>query len=119
MPQGLPMRPPQRRRGLSLLEVILAIAILGGSLATIGQLIRIGARNAAEARDLTMAQLYAESEMNRLATGIDPLDTVKDAEYDTPGLYQYSVDVSATDLTGVMATTVTVKQTPGTASHPV
>ena len=39
------------RHGLSLLEVILAIAILGGSLATIGQLIRIGARNAAEERD--------------------------------------------------------------------
>ena len=56
-------------RGLSLLEVILAIAILGGSLATIGQLIRIGARNAAEARDLTMAQLYAESQMNRLSSG--------------------------------------------------
>src|SRR3954464_934679 len=105
------MPPHLSRRGLSLLEVILAIAILGGSLATIGQLIRIGARNAAEARDLTMAQLYAETEMNRLATGIDPLDTVKDSPYDDYQLYQYSIDVSSTDLTGVMAATVTVKQT--------
>src|SRR5438132_6035567 len=101
------------KRGLSLLEVILAIAILGGSLATIGQLIRIGARNAAEARDLTMAQLYAESQMNRVASGVEVLDTVKDAQYDTPGLYVYSVDVMSTDLTGVMAATVTVKQAPG------
>ena len=67
-----------RRRGLSLLEVILAIAILGGALATIGQLIRVGARNAAEARDLTMAQLYAESEMNGIAAGWYPMDEVSD-----------------------------------------
>ena len=39
---------PANKRGLSLLEVILAIAILGGALVTIGQLIRIGARSAAE-----------------------------------------------------------------------
>src|SRR5437773_9612778 len=113
------MPPHLSRRGLSLLEVILAIAILGGALATIGQLIRIGARNAAEARDLTMAQLYAETEMNRLPAGIDPLDTVKDAPYDDPGLYQYSIDVSGTDQAGLMAATVTVKQTPGTALYPV
>src|SRR5437868_12631765 len=106
-------------RGLSLLEVILAIAILGGALVTIGQLIRIGARSAAEARDLTMAQLYAESEMNRIASGADPLDTVKDEKYDTPGLYVYSVDVMSTDLTGVMDVTVTVKQATGTSVHPV
>src|SRR5262245_45353897 len=55
---------PAPHRGLSLMEVILAIAILGGALVTIRQLIRIGARSAAQARDLTMSQLYAESEMN-------------------------------------------------------
>src|SRR2546423_3560204 len=107
------------KRGLSLLEVILAIAILGGALVTIGQLIRIGARSAAEARDLTMAQLYAESEMNRMATGIDVLDTIKDEKYDEQGLYNYSVDTLSTNVTGVMEVTVTVKQAPGTAVHPV
>src|SRR5215471_4766174 len=107
------------RRGLSLMEVILAIAILGGSLATIGQLIRIGARNAAEARDLTMAQLYAESQMNRLASGIETLDKVDNAQYDDAGNYVYSVDVWATDVTGVMAATVTVKQAPETTSRPI
>jgi hypothetical protein len=101
------------------LEVILAIAILGGALATIGQLIRIGARNAAEARDLTMAQLYAESQMNRLASGVELLDTISDAPYDDGGLYVYSVDVGATEQMGVMAVTVTVKQTPGTSIHPI
>src|SRR3954465_7912976 len=113
------MRAHAHRRGLSLLEVILAIAILGGSLATIGQLVRIGARNAAEARDLTMAQLYAESQMNRYASGIEIPDTVRDAKYDDGGLYVYSVDTPATDLAGVMALKVKVKQAPGTSIHPV
>ena len=113
------MRRRLPRTGLSLLEVILAIAILGGALATIGQLIRIGARNAAEARDLTMAQLYAESQMNRLASGVELLDAISDAQYDDAGLYVYSVDVGATEQMGVMAVTVTVKQTPGTSIHPV
>src|SRR5437016_2247783 len=114
-----PMRPYAHRRGLSLLEVILAIAILGGSLATIGQLIHIGARNAAQARDLTMAQLYAESQMNRFASSIEIPDTVRDAKYDDGGMYVYSVDKSMGDITGVMAVTVTVKQAPGTSIHPV
>ena len=73
---------PAPHRGLSLLEVILAIAILGGALVTIGQLIRIGARSAAEARDLTMAQLYAESEMNGIAAGWYPMDEISDEKYD-------------------------------------
>jgi hypothetical protein len=56
---------------LSLLEVILAIAILGGSLAVIGQLINIGARNAISARDLTTAQLYCESKLAEVSAGIE------------------------------------------------
>jgi general secretion pathway protein I len=112
-------KPTSPRAGLSLLEVILAIAILGVSLATLGQLIRIGARNAAEARDLTMAQLYAESQMNRLSAGVDLLDPVQESGYDDAGNYVYSVDVWATDLPGIMSVTVTVKQTPGTAIFPV
>jgi prepilin-type N-terminal cleavage/methylation domain-containing protein len=110
---------PHRPNGLSLLEVILAIAILGVSLATIGQLIRIGARSAAQARDSTMAQLYAESQMNRLAAGIDLLDPVQEQPYDDGGKYVYSVDVAAGELPGVMAVTVSVKQAPGTALYPV
>ena len=113
------LKSTSTRAGLSLLEVILAIAILGVSLGTIGQLMRIGARNAAEARDLTMAQLYAESQMNRLAAGVDLLDPVQESQYDDAGNYVYSVDVWATDHPGIMSVTVTVKQTPGTTIYPV
>src|SRR5262245_65602667 len=91
---------PAPHRGLSLMEVILAIAILGGALVTIGQLIRIGARSAAQARDLTMSQLYAESEMNGIAAGYYPMSDVTDEKYDDQGNYVYSVSAVATELTG-------------------
>ena len=54
-----------------------------------------------------------------MSSGIDLLDSVKDAKYDTPGHYNYSVDVMTASLTGLMEVTVTVKQAPGTAIHPV
>ena len=48
------------RRGLSLLEVIIALAILGLGLATIGELIRIGTDSAKRARQQTTAQLLCQ-----------------------------------------------------------
>ena len=63
------------RRGLTLLEVLLALAILGGALATIGELMRIGARNAEIARDKTTAQLLAEATMGELEVGFLPLQS--------------------------------------------
>ena len=72
----------RQRRGLSLLEVILSIAILGGALATIGELIRIGARNAADCPrpDDGAALLRNEDErggggaVDLAAVGTEPLD---------------------------------------------
>jgi Tfp pilus assembly protein PilV len=58
------------RRGLSLMEAMLSLAILGGALAAIGELIRLGARAAEEARDLTKAQLIGDSIMGEVVAGI-------------------------------------------------
>ncbi len=41
----------RRRRAFSLLEVILAIAILGGSMAVLGELVRVGTRSASGRTD--------------------------------------------------------------------
>src|SRR5687767_4481064 len=73
------------RHGLSLLEVILSIAILGGALATIGELVRIGARNAAIARDLTTAQIYCETKMSEAAVGAVDLSSSSTEPLDEAG----------------------------------
>ena len=48
------------RNAFSLLEVILALSILAGAVAVLGELLRTGVRNAQTARDLTRAQMLCE-----------------------------------------------------------
>jgi general secretion pathway protein I len=108
-----------QRRGLSLLEVILAIAILGGALATIGQLIRIGSRNAAAARDLTLAQIHCESTLNEVAAGAIPLAAASDVPLDEYGEWLYTVESAPIDDGGLIELRVTVHQSPDAAARPV
>ncbi len=66
-------RPRLRRRGgLTLLEVILALIILGGAMVAIGELIRTASRSARDARDATGAQVIADSLMSEIASGVVP-----------------------------------------------
>lgn len=97
------------RRGLSLLEVVLALAIFGMSLAMLGELIRIGARAASEARDLTTSQLYAESITAEIAAGVRQAAPVSEGtplEIDHDWLY--SVKVEPVEQPGLVAVIVTV-----------
>jgi type II secretory pathway pseudopilin PulG len=108
-----------RRPGLTLLEVILSIAILGGALAVIGELIRIGSRSAANARDLTTAQLYCESKLNSLAAGIDEPTSISAAPLDDSGEWIYFIEPQDADEAGMIAVRVTVMQSPDQVAQPV
>jgi len=75
---------------------MLALAILGGALAAIGELMRIGARNAEIARDLTTAQLLCESTVAELQLGFLPIQSVgpmpvTDLQYQTEWMYTITV----------------------------
>lgn len=61
------------RKGLSLLEVVIALAIFMGSIAAIGQLVSTGVRGAVQARLQSQAVLRAESKMAEVVAGITPL----------------------------------------------
>ena len=65
-----------KRRGLSLLEVILALAILALSMAAIGELIRIGTRSARGAEDFTRGQILCESKLSEIISGVQTADPV-------------------------------------------
>jgi len=110
------------RRGMSLLEVILAIAILGGALAVIGQLLRIGSQNAAMARDLTLAQLYCETKVNEILIGSILPEAISDVELDetsAKGEWLYKIETTGTDTPGIIGVTVTVGQNPNIITRPV
>lgn len=109
-----------KRRGLSLLEVMLALAILGGSLTAIGMLVRLGSRAAVEARELTNAQLLCESKLAEITAGLLPLEPGGPWNFDLPEQadWVYFVDVEPLPTPGMVAVTVTVAQDSGNTQLP-
>lgn len=100
-------------RGLTLLEVMVAIAILGTAMAAVGELVRIGVRNAARARDLTTAQLICEAKLAEVVSGVLPLKSSSQQSVQDYGLadpWVYSVDVQAVDKNGLLAVQVLVRK---------
>jgi hypothetical protein len=61
------------RQGLTLFEVIVALAIFMGAVCAIGQLISSGVRSAVQARLLAQGVLRAETKMAEIAAGIVPM----------------------------------------------
>ncbi len=117
------MTSPSARRGLTLLEVILALAILAGAVAVLSQLSWSGLENARLAGDVVQAQLMAESLMAELMAGIHPLEPVFDqpvedftldwleplsAEED-PGRWLATIDIVPAPLDGMLQVAVTVR----------
>ena len=99
-----------KNRGLTLLEVILALAILAGAMAAIGEVMRSGMRNAAAARDLSKAQLLCESKLSEIAAGVLPPESVNDEPIETDSDWVYSVTAAPLEQEGLLAVSVTVTQ---------
>ncbi len=116
-------RPAPRRRarraGLSLLEVILSIAILGGAMVVIGQLFNLGYRSALQVRMRSDANLLCDSKMAELAAGVLPVTSSGNQQIpESPG-WNYSVDVQPSQQIGLLIATVTVEQNAEVSSVPV
>ncbi|HAY80478.1 MAG TPA: hypothetical protein DCY79_11780 [Planctomycetaceae bacterium] len=121
--QNTGLRQARRgRRGISLLEVMLAIAILGGSMAVIVQMVHTGSRAAIRARELTQAQIHAESVMSQIVSGVvlpQTASTVPVETYDMAGEWMYSVDVQPGQQEGMLMVAVTVERTLTSLPKPV
>ncbi len=117
------MKPNRNRRGLTLLEVILALAILTGAVAVLSQLSWSGLENARLAGEVIAAQLMAESLMAELTAGIQPLRPVQDQPIDDlnvdgeqwspaeddAGRWLATIEVSPAPIDGMLHIAVTVR----------
>jgi hypothetical protein len=103
-------RSKARRRGLSLMEAMLSLAILGGALATIGELIRMGARAAEEARDLTKAQLICDSIMGEVVAGIAKPTAATRQECPTDPGFVYTLQTASATVPDLLHVKLTIER---------
>lgn len=111
------MKSP-RRSGFTLLEVILALAILVGALAVLGELADQGLTNARTAASLAEAQLLCESKLAEVTAGLVPLSAVTAAPIETDPNWTYSIVVDQTLDQGLVVVRVTVAENLPPAQQP-
>jgi general secretion pathway protein I len=103
-------RKDKSRSGFTLFEVVIAVAILLGSITALFQLLTLGHRSLTQAQFRTDAVLLADLKMNEAVAGIITLQsTSEDESEDYPGwLWSLSVDDAGVD--DLLQVTVTVRR---------
>ena len=95
----------RHREAFTLMEVIIALGVLGMSMAAIGTLVQIGGQNALQARLLTTAQFLAESKLSEVKAGIlSPTATgpIPFPPTETMEPFQYTIRSQAIDSQGML-----------------
>ncbi len=103
------------RRGFSLLEIILALAIFGGAMAVLSGLIDTGVRAAIEAQDLSRAQMLCESQLEQVLLQTSTPLPVPETALDTGDpnrVWSYMVEVFPAPVTNLHIIRVTVRAAP-------
>jgi general secretion pathway protein I len=98
--------------GFTLLEIILALAILAGSLAALGEVMRLSDQTAQRTGDETEAQILADSVMAQLESGYLPFSAVDGAQFDqvTDPPWVYSIALEPTRYNELVMVRVAVEQ---------
>jgi type II secretion system protein I len=101
-----------RRAGFTLLEIVLALAILAGSLAALGEVMRLADENAEKVQGETQAQVLAESLVAELLCGARPMSTINGAVFDPSAdpRWEYWVALEPTERQELLAIRVTVSE---------
>ncbi len=127
------------RRGITILEIMLSLVILGSSMAILGEMSRHGLSSARAARDMTQAELLCESVLAKVRLGIikmEPvvdvpissstlttdtvLDTHAEDTNDSGGaLWVYTLEITEIDEYGLEEIAVTVRQNRPEEQRPI
>lgn len=116
------LQPPTSnlsRPGFSLLEVILALAILAASMAVLGQLVQFGMTNARRAEDMTQAAIICESIMAEIVAGDRGLTNEFATPYEDNDTFVYSVDIPVGAQEGLLEVHVVVETNPEYSAEPI
>ena len=103
-----------KRRAFSLLEILLALAILGGSLAVLSQIVGVGGDSASSARDLALCRLLCQAKMSEtLVSGLTPAAVPSTPisspdQSDTTPFY-YTLELAPAPVQGMLAVRISVQ----------
>ena len=109
--RGPTARHSRRRTGFSLLEVILAIAILGGALTVIGYLVNLGYKHAVNTRMRSEGNILCDTKMAEVAAGVLDLESVNGRYIEENPDWSYSVFIDEAEQNGLLLVTVAVTNT--------
>ena len=114
-------RRPRTASGFTLLEVILALVVLGAALAMLGEVMQLASSHAVEARAETQAQSLAASIMDQLLAGAVEVEPVsrEALEVDDTTPWVYSISIGKSDLTGIEPVEVLIEQDVEARMNPV
>jgi hypothetical protein len=107
---GRKMDQSPTRAGFSLLEVILATALLMGCGIVLAELANIGREHARAAEQLAAAQLVCQSRLNAILCGAASVEDVEDQPLDELPGWLLSVDTRSVVVPGMVALRVTVAE---------
>lgn len=113
------------RRAFSLLEMILALAILGSSMAVLAQIASTGVGAAREARAMTTARMICQSKLSELLLNIQGGQTpstiieapAESFDSQSTETFVYSVEVMPGQMDGLLSIRVTVQARGGDGSE--
>lgn len=108
-------RLPVTRRptaAFTILEVIIALAILAGSVAVLSEIMNAASRQASSAQAEATAQLLASSAMDEMLSGMTELTNLsrEPLETNTTIPWVYSVTLNDTTIDGLLSIEVLVEQ---------
>jgi Tfp pilus assembly protein PilV len=103
------------RRGLSLLEIIISVAIFMASLAAIMEGLQIGRRSELSARLQSEAVLRCETVMGEILSGVKEAASAQGNPFDDDetGNWEWTAEVTEAGTTGLLQVTVLVEHRPG------
>jgi type II secretion system protein I len=113
-----------KSRGFSLLEVVIALTILGGAIAVLGEAARLALQNAEFARDMARAQLLCEGKLSEIVAGIVPAESVDRAAFTRTNetnepAWLYSIETASLADEGLLSVRVTVTRDLPAAKRPI
>lgn len=106
-----PPSAPHHHLGMTLLEVVLAIAIFFGAVAALSQLMWSGTRAAVQARLKSQAILRCETKLNELVSGVEPLQAGSGQLFPDDPAWAWAANIQPSTFPELLQVEVVVQHT--------